>query len=229
MTNVEVIATRVHAVLAGLPPGVILVAAAKSRTPDEVRAAIAAGVTHVGHNYVQEAERMIGALGDARAGARWHMIGHLQRNKSKVAAGLFDMVETVDSWALAAEIDRHAAALGKMIPVLLEINSGREPAKSGVHPEDVEALTRRIADLAHVRVEGLMTMGPRSGDPEAARTFFRATRQVYDDLAGLALPHVTMRYLSMGMSNSYEVAVAEGANMVRLGTRLFGPRAEDEG
>ncbi len=240
------IAANVKRIMEALPPGVILVAAAKARTPEEVEAALRAGVTHVGHNYIQEAERMIptiGARSEGRAFAldavfaqqrgerlpqvrkvRWHMIGHLQKNKVKKAVRLFDMIETVDSWPLAELIDRRCAAIGKTMPVLVEINSGREASKTGLLPEDVDHFVRRLSLMQHIRVQGLMTMGPRFGNPKDARPYFRATKAAFDRLARANLPNVEMRYLSMGMSNSYQVAIEEGANMVRLGTRLFGER-----
>jgi len=205
-----------------LPEDVLLVAAAKGRTVAEVEAVIRAGVTVIGHNYVQEAERMIEALGDR---AKWHLIGHLQKSKVKKAVGFFDLLETVNSWPLAEQIERRCAAIGKTMPVLVEVNSGREAAKSGVLPEEVEGLIRKMADLHHLHVQGLMTMGPRFGDPEEARPYFRETKAIFDRMATAEIPNVEMRTLPMGMSNSYEVAVEEGANVVRIGTKLFGPRA----
>jgi len=219
--SVDSIGTRVRHILDTLPPGVTLVTAAKSRTPEEVKAAIRAGVTCVGHNYIQEAERMISVVGN---GVRWHMIGHLQRNKAKKAVQLFDMIETVNSWRLAVAVDRHCAAIRKVMPVLVEINSGQEASKTGVLPEDVDYLVGRLSELQHIRVQGLMTMGPRFGDPEEARPYFRATREAFDRLSALNLPSVTMRYLSMGMSNSYRVAIKEGDNVVHIGTEIFGGR-----
>jgi len=221
--SVDSIGARVRHILDTLPPGVTLVAAAKSRTAEEVKAAIRAGVTCVGHNYIQEAERMIGIVG---AQVRWHMIGHLQRNKAKRAVQLFDMIETVDSWRLAVVIDRHCAAIGKVMPVLVEINSGREASKTGVLPEDADGLVRHLSELPHIHVQGLMTMGPRFGDPKEARPYFQATRAAFERLAALNLPNMTMHYLSMGMSNSYRVAIEEGANVVRIGTEIFGGRPE---
>jgi pyridoxal phosphate enzyme (YggS family) len=226
MNNCSITA-NVKRILETLPPGVILVAAAKARTAGEVEEALRAGVTHVGHNYVQEAKQMIPLiaevpqLGDK---IRWHMIGHLQKNKAKKAVRLFDMIETLDSWPLAELIDRRCAAIGKTMPVLVEVNIGREASKTGVLPEEVDDLVRRLSDLKHIRVQGLMTMGPRFGDPEDARPYFRATKEAFDRLAKANLPNVEMRYLSMGMSNSYQVALEEGANMIRLGTVLFGER-----
>jgi len=221
------ITANVKRILETLPPGVILVAAAKARTAREVEEALRAGVAYVGHNYVQEAEQMIPLiaevpqLGDK---VRWHMIGHLQKNKVKKAIRLFDMIETLDSWSLAKLIDRRCAAIGLTMPVLVEVNIGREASKTGVLPGKVDDLVRRLSDLKHIRVQGLMTMGPRFGNPEDARPYFQATKEAFDRLAKANLPNVEMRTLSMGMSNSYQVALEEGANMVRLGTVLFGER-----
>jgi len=221
------ITVNVKRILETLPPGVILVAAAKARTAREVEEALRAGVAYVGHNYVQEAEQMIPLISEVpqfQGQVRWHMIGHLQKNKVKKAVRLFDMIETVDSWPLAKLIDRRCAAIGKTMPVLVEVNIGREASKTGVLPEKVDDLVRRLSDLKHIRVQGLMTMGPRFGDPEDARPYFRATKEAFDRLAKADRPNVEMRTLSMGMSNSYQVALEEGANMVRLGTVLFGER-----
>jgi pyridoxal phosphate enzyme (YggS family) len=217
------IAASARRILETVPPDVIVVVAAKGRTPAEVEAAILAGITHVGHNYIQEARVMIPALGDS---VNWHMIGHLQRNKVKKAVPLFDLIETVDSWRLAEALDQRCAVVGKVMPVLVEINSGRETRKTGVLPEDVDDLIQRLKELQHIRVQGLMTMGPRFGDPEEARPYFQATRAAFERLSTWSLPNVKMRYLSMGMSNSYLVAIEEGANIVRIGTKIFGRRAE---
>jgi len=213
------IAEAVKRILETIPPGVTLVAAAKGRTVEEVEAALQAGVTHIGHNYVQEAQPIIQALGDR---ATWHMIGHLQRNKAKLAVRVFDIIETVDSLRLAQAIERHCMLLGETMSVLVEINSGREPSKTGVFPEEVDDLVAAIADMEHVRVMGLMTMGPRFGDPEDARPYFQQTREAFERILSMNLANVTMRYLSMGMTNSYQVAIEEGANIVRIGTKIFG-------
>ena len=219
--NEEAIARAVKQILGTLPPGVTLVAAAKGRTVEQVRAAIRAGVTHAGHNYVQEAEPMIPLVPEP---VHWHLIGHLQTNKVKKAVECFDMIETVDSLRLGQEIDKRCAVIGKVMPVLVEVNSGREANKTGVLPEEVDALAGQLGQLPYIRVQGLMTMGPRLGDPEDSRPYFQATRAAFERLAGTPMPNVEMRYLSMGMSNSYRVAIDEGANMVRIGTLLFGER-----
>lgn len=204
-----------------LPPGVLLVAAAKTRLPSEVRAAIHAGIKIVGYNYVQEAESMYHVIGRE---VQWHMIGHLQRNKVKKAVRLFDMIETIDSVQLAEAVNSRCAIEDKVMPVLIEINSGKESNKTGVLPENVDKLILEIHDLPNLRVQGLMTMGPRFGNPEDARPYFMATRSAFDRLSKAGIPNVEMRHLSMGMSNSYKIAIEEGANMIRVGTKLFGER-----
>ncbi len=215
------ITENVKRLLAELPPGVELVAAAKSRSPAEVLEAVEAGVAIIGENYIQEAVEAQAAVG---RGARWHFIGHLQTNKVRRAVELFDMIETVDSLKLGRELDKRAAEAGKVMPVLVEVNSGREPQKFGVLPEDVPGLVRELAALKNLRVEGLMTMGPLSADPEEARPAFRETKRLFEELRRLAIPGPTMTHLSMGMSDSYWTAIEEGATMVRIGTKLFGPR-----
>jgi len=212
---------NVERILRELPTGVELVAAAKSQTPEKVLEAIEAGVRTIGENYVQEAAVHFAALGSR---AVWHFIGRLQTNKVKKAVGIFDMIETVDSADLAQEIDKRCRTLGKMMPVLIEINSGEEEQKAGVRPAGAEALIREIALLSNVKVRGLMTMGPFEGDPENSRPYFRITREAFERIKALAIPGVEMNILSMGMTNSYRIALEEGANMIRIGTKIFGPR-----
>ncbi len=221
MEPMSAITANVKAILAGLPPGVELVAAAKTRTAAEILEAVEAGVQTIGENYVQEAAEVFPAVGRR---ARWHLIGHLQTNKAKRAVEIFDLVETVDSIGLGSELDKRAAAAGKTMEVLIEVNSGREPQKAGVLPEAAEALARSLAALPHLRVLGLMTMGPFEGDPEDSRPYFKETRRVFEALRSLSIPGAEMRHLSMGMSHSWRVAVEEGATIVRIGTAIFGPR-----
>ena len=212
---------NIEQILSELPDGVELVAAAKTRTAEEVLQALESGVTIIGENYVQEAERNYAIIGKR---AKWHFIGYLQKNKVKKAVRVFDMIETVDSVGLAVEIDKRCAQIGKTMSVLIEINSGREKQKSGVLPENAEQLLREISHLPNITVKGLMTMGPRFGDPEDSRPYFIETKKIFDRIKKLGLPNIEMRYLSMGMTNSYRVALEEGANMVRMGTRIFGER-----
>jgi pyridoxal phosphate enzyme (YggS family) len=221
--NESAIEKSVTEILNSLPPQVLLVAAAKTRTPEEVQAAIRAGIKIIGYNYVQEAERMQEAIADNKV--QWHLIGHLQRNKVKKAVVLFDMIETIDSYPLAEVVNRHCAEIGKVMPVLIEINSGRESNKTGVLPDAVDDLVRPMSELPFLRIQGLMTMGPRFGNPENARPYFKATKAVFERLRESNIPNVEMRYLSMGMSNSYQIAIAEGANIIRIGTKLFGERS----
>ena len=208
-------------ILSELPDGVELVVAAKTRKPGEILQAIEAGVKIVGENYVQEAEPAYEVVGNR---AKWHFIGHLQRNKVKKAVKLFDMIETVDSVEIAREIDKRCAQIGKVMPILIEINSGREEQKSGVFPEKAEQLVREISSLQNIRVKGLMTMGPRFGNPKDSRPYFVETKKIFDKLKNLDLPNIEMRYLSMGMTNSYKIAIDEGANIVRIGSKIFGER-----
>ena len=215
------IAENIHRLLNELPPGVQLVAAVKNRTPEEITQAIAAGIKILGENYVQEAEQHHSVIGNL---VQWHCIGHLQKNKVKKAVAVFDMIETVDSLELAQEIDKRCQQISKIMPILIEVNSGHELQKSGSPPEDVIALAQSISTLANLRLMGLMTMGPVMGDPEDSRLYFVTTRQVFAQLQSLAIPNVTMQYLSMGLTNSYRIALQEGANMVRLGTLIFGER-----
>jgi pyridoxal phosphate enzyme (YggS family) len=209
-----------------VPEDVAIVLACKKRSPEEVKAVIDAGATDLGQNYVQEAEAMSSALGNGAGGVRWHMIGPLQKNKINKALRLFDVVQTVASLKQAREIQKRAEAVGKRLSVYIEVNIGEESSKSGTPPEQgpVEALAREIASMANLRLEGLMTMGPFYGDPEAIRPYFRKTREIYDYLRSLELPGLDLTVLSMGMSDSYRVAVEEGSTMIRLGTIVFGPR-----
>ncbi len=201
-----------------LPSGVELVAAVKGRQPQEIQEAIDAGVSIIGENYVQEAEALSRVITGCR---QWHFIGHLQKNKVKKAAALFDMIETLDSLEIAHEIDKRCREINRIMPVLIEINSGRESQKSGVFPENAESLIRQISGLSHIRITGLMTMGPVVADPEQLRPYFAETRAVFENTRRLDLPNVQMKCLSMGMSDSYLIAVEEGATMVRIGTKIF--------
>ena len=186
-------------------------------------------------NQIQEIENKIkenqallddADLGDLakNANIEWHFIGHLQKNKVKQAVEIFDMIETVDSAALAREIGKRALAAGKTMQVLIEINSGREMQKSGVMPEDAPGLIKDIASIEGVKVMGLMTMGPFADDAEISRPYFVETKKVFEYMKAVDLSGVEMRYLSMGMTASYKVAVEEGANIVRVGTAIFGER-----
>jgi pyridoxal phosphate enzyme (YggS family) len=217
------IAENVQRLLRELPEGVELLAAAKERTAEEISEAIRAGIKIIGENYLQDAQRV---FPDVKEKANWHFIGHLQTKKVRKVVEIFDMLESVDSLRLAQEIERCCAARDKLMPVLIEVNSGREEQKYGVNPEDVLELIDAISSYPHIKIMGLMTMGPRFGNPEEARPYFEKTRELFEQIKGLHSPNVEMKYLSMGMTNSYEVALEEGANLVRIGTKIFGDRGK---
>ncbi len=215
-----------------IPPHADIVVAAKTRTPEEIAAVIEAGARHIGENYVQEAMQMQESLGTLARDVTWHMIGRLQKNKINKALQAFDVIQSVDSVQRASAIDVRAPAGEKTsIPVFIEINIGSEYSKTGISPADhepfeeyMEQCAREISRLEHVRLEGLMTMGPRVGNPEESRPYFRRVKKIFDRIAALGLEKTSLRYLSMGMTNSYGVALEEGANMVRIGTAIFGQR-----
>lgn len=212
------IVERCELILRRVPPHVIVVAAGKDRTPEELRAAISAGIRHIGENYVQEAEKKKTVIPEP---VTWHMIGRLQKNKANKVALLFDWVQTVDSLELARKLSSAAARAGKTLPVLIQVNIGREPQKAGVFPEEVLPLAQAIQDLPHLELRGLMAIPPAPKKPEDSRPYFRAMRKLFDELRAEGFPLDT---LSMGMSADWEVAIEEGATMIRLGTALFGPR-----
>jgi pyridoxal phosphate enzyme (YggS family) len=215
-----------------IPADVTIVVSCKTRAVEEVEEVIDAGATDVGENYVQQAGQMYSALQQKAAKARWHMIGHLQTNKINRALRIFDVIQTVDSLEKAAAIDKRVEGARKQImPVFIEINIGSEDSKAGLRPDEhepfeeyMEKLVGDVSQLEHLRVEGLMTMGPRFGDPENVRPYFKRTKKIFERIKGLDLPNVDMKYLSMGMTNSYRIAIEEGSNMVRIGTAIFGER-----
>jgi pyridoxal phosphate enzyme (YggS family) len=215
------ITENVQRLLRELPEGVELLAAAKERTAEEISEAIRAGIKIIGENYLQDAQRV---FPDVKEKAHWHFIGHLQTKKVRKVVEMFDMLESVDSLRLAQEIERCCAARDKLMPILIEVNSGKEEQKYGVNPEDVLELIDEISSYHHIKIMGLMTMGPRFGNPEEARPYFQKTRELFEQIKGLHSPNVEMKYLSMGMTNSYGVALEEGANLVRIGTKIFGDR-----
>ena len=177
--NTQAIEKTVSEIVQSLPAHIKLVAAAKTRSAGEAAAAIRGGVRILGYNYVQEAEKIHAEIGKQ---AEWHMIGHLQRNKVKTAVRLFDMIETIDSVRLAEAVHKQCAAIGKIMPVLIEVNSGREPQKSGVFPEEVKSLVREVSGCANLRIQGLMTMAPYVTDEDELRGYFRATKAAFEHL-----------------------------------------------
>jgi pyridoxal phosphate enzyme (YggS family) len=199
-----------------------LLGAAKSQSVESIRAAIAAGVSMIGENYVQEAQEKKALIPQA---VEWHMIGHLQRNKAKAAVELFDLVESLDSVALARELDKQGRQQRKKVRAFVEVNLAGEESKTGIAKDGVASLLEAIAVLEHVAVEGLMTVPPFREDSEAIRPFFCELREIKAKFNGQRIPNVDLKELSMGMTHDYPVAVEEGATIVRIGTALFGPRS----
>ncbi|TFG45029.1 MAG: YggS family pyridoxal phosphate-dependent enzyme [Dehalococcoidia bacterium] len=206
--------------LSEIPPHVSVVAVAKTRTPEEIAAALDAGIHIIGQNYIQEA---ISSRTKLNENTSCHFIGHLQSNKVKKAVELFDLIETVDNLKLATALDHQARLHGKVMPVLIEVNIGREAQKSGVLPDELPGIALSIEQFPNLKLHGLMTMGPHL-TAEKLRPYFAETRRLFDNLQQLNLPDTNIRYLSMGMSDSYLIAIEEGANLVRLGTAIFGQR-----
>jgi len=205
------------------PAEITLVAVTKTHPPEVIRAAYEVGQRHFGENRVKEAA---GKVGDLPGDITWHMVGHLQSRKAALAVDLFDIVHSVDSVKLARRLDRFCAERGRTMPVLVEVNVSGEASKYGFPIADRDALEAVVAEmltLPHVRIEGLMTMAPIVADPEEARPMFRALRELRDSLA-TRFSQVEWRHLSMGMTDDFEVAIEEGATMVRIGRAIFGPR-----
>jgi pyridoxal phosphate enzyme (YggS family) len=199
-----------------------LMAVTKTVDDERIMEAITAGVDIIGESYVQEAKRKIEKMGRS---LEWHMIGYLQSNKAKYAVRLFDMIHSVDRIDVARELDRRANAVGNVMKILIEVNSSGEETKSGVPYKDAMQLIRDVASLDNLSVQGLMTMPPWFDDPEDARPYFVALRELRDRVIDENLNRIEMRELSMGMSGDYEVAVEEGATIVRVGRTIFGERA----
>jgi pyridoxal phosphate enzyme (YggS family) len=206
----------------GRDPGTVkLVGASKTVPVDRIRPAVAAGLTILGENYLQEARDKIAEFD---LPVQWHFIGHLQSNKAAAAVKLFSLIHSVDRPSLAQALNGAAAKNNQVQDILLEVNLGQEPSKSGAQLEDLEMLLRTCAALPNLRVRGLMTMPPWFNDPEKVRPYFQTLRQTRDHLQSLALPGVELAELSMGMSGDFQVAIEEGATLVRIGTALFGSR-----
>lgn len=214
---------NVKALLAQVPAGVEVVAAVKTRTAAEIMAAVNAGIRIIGHNYIQEARALADTLPQSKNFGR-HFIGHLQSNKARDAVKLCDTVQTVDSVKLARALNGECAKLGKTIDILVEINSGKEENKAGVMPEDADELVLQIRELSNIRLKGLMTMGPFLDEPQDMRPYFKLTKEIFDRINSSLPAAEKMTCLSMGMTDSWRVAVEEGSNMIRVGTLLFGPR-----
>lgn len=197
---------------------VTLVCAAKTKGPELVRAALHAGATDIGENYVQEAQHKVHAVPES---ATWHLIGHLQRNKAKIAVPLFHLIHSLDSLPLAKELDRQGAKQGATVHALIEVNLAAEETKAGVRPDAIDALLEGTGSLSHLRIDGFMAIPPAVSDPNEARPYFRALARLREHHAtmGAKLPE-----LSMGMTQDFVIAIEEGATIVRVGRAIFGER-----
>lgn len=199
-----------------------LIAVSKTKPAEAVRQAYAAGLREFGENRVQEAAAKRQEL--EGLDAAWHLVGHLQSNKAKQACQLFDCIQSVDSLHLAEKVDSAAAALGRKMPVLIEVHLGEEASKFGVEESNLVQLAEQVGALPSLELRGLMTLPPFFDDPENVRPFFRRLRELAGRIAARNLPGFHMRELSMGMSHDFEVAIEEGATIIRVGTAIFGGR-----
>jgi pyridoxal phosphate enzyme (YggS family) len=203
------------------PAQIKLLAAAKSQTIDSIRSAITCGVSLIGENYVQEARDKIRAIGGT---AEWHMIGHLQRNKAKLAVALFDVIESLDSIALARELNAEGQNRGRIVRALVEVKLGGEESKSGIKPAQIRELLKCASELSNVRIEGLMTIPPLKNGLEELRPYFKQLCDLRESLRREQAANISLDELSMGMTQDFVVAIEEGATIIRIGTALFGPR-----
>jgi PLP dependent protein len=219
LSNIRNIALRVGRD----PQGIILIGVTKFASIEAVNEALRAGLSHIAENKVQLAQEKFSKIDVAGRPVTRHMIGHLQSNKAKDAVQLFDMIQSIDSQKLADEINKRAAAIGKIMDVLVQVDVAREEQKFGVPEEELDTLIAHLSGLANVRTLGLMVMAPLVEDTAVIRAVFHRGKEIFERLKAAkgASPRVEMRYLSMGMTHDYEIAIEEGANMVRLGTAVF--------
>lgn len=203
------------------PEEIKVVAVTKTIPVEMVKEAVDCGITEIGENRVQEAKSKYEAIGDR---AHWHLVGHLQTNKVKAALEMFELIHSLDSMKLANEISSRAQSINKEARVLLQVNTSAEESKFGLEPERVLGFAQQVATLPNLKVLGLMTIGPFTDDDTLIRRSFRDLRRLFQELKEASIPNIDMEILSMGMSADYEVALQEGANMLRIGTSIFGPR-----
>jgi pyridoxal phosphate enzyme (YggS family) len=226
--NIAQVRKRIAAAAARVgrdPHSITLMAVSKTVEPERIRRAVESGIRVLGENRVQEFESKFPRPGDRRD-AEWHLIGHLQSNKARKAVELFDAIDSLDSVRLAEKLNHAAEALGRVVPVLIEINVGGEQAKTGIPLDspDLNALLQAMPRFEHLQVRGLMAVPPFTPHPEAARPYFRLLRDLRDAIAARRLPRIQMDALSLGMSHDFEVAIEEGSTCVRVGTAIFGER-----
>lgn len=205
------------------PEDITLVAVTKTHPVAAILEAVFAGLNHFGENRIQESIVKIPAFNQS---VHWHLIGHLQSNKVKQALSLFEMIQSVDSVRLAQVIGEQSLKSGKKMPVLIEVNTSGEQSKFGVSPEKAPDIIAEVASLEGIELLGLMTIGPFTGEPEDARSCFQQLTQIKDKAIHSGISSDTMKYLSMGMTSDFEIAIEEGANILRIGSAIFGERKE---
>jgi hypothetical protein len=198
------------------------VAVTKTATIEQIKEAISAGIKIIGENKVQEAKEKYQVLSADIANIEWHLVGHLQTNKVKYAIEIFDLIHSVDSIKLAREIDKRSLQFGMVTNILVEVNVSGEETKYGIKPEEVEPFLKEISEFSGIKVRGLMTIAPIAEDKEEVRPYFRKLRELSEKIENKNIKNVKMDYLSMGMTDDFEVAIEEGANMVRIGRGIFG-------
>lgn len=220
ITSVEARIARAAQRVGRQPHEIILVAATKYVPTPIIEQAVRLGIENVGENRVHEAMEKYSHLGTDRI--KLHMLGHLQSRKVKDAVNLFSMIQSVESISLAQELSKRCQALEKTLDILIEVNISGEESKDGLSPQEILGFLKAISPLPNLKVQGLMTMAPLVRDPELVRPVFRELKRLKEEIENQAIPNIAMRYLSMGMTNDFEVAIEEGSNMVRIGTALFG-------
>ncbi|NOZ64356.1 MAG: YggS family pyridoxal phosphate-dependent enzyme [Caldiserica bacterium] len=223
--NIEEVKRRVEKALSRAgrtTEDIVILAATKTVEVERIREAVEAGIREIGENRVQEAQSKIESL--EREGLRWHMIGRLQRNKVKYAVRLFDMIQSVDSLSLCEELEKRLSRAGKELEILVEVNIGGEPTKGGIIPEELGSFLGKIGGFPHIKCKGLMTIPPWFENPEKVRPYFARMYAIWEKVKEAGFPGVEMKYLSMGMSEDFEIAIEEGANMIRVGRAIFGER-----
>ena len=224
--NVAVVQEKIAAAAARSgrrPEDVCLVAVTKTVPPEKIQAALAAGIEHMGESRIQEALSKVGIISP---GPTWHLIGHLQRNKAKLAVQIFDFIHSVDSLRLGYTLQRRAEESKRTVDCLVQVNVAGERAKNGVSPAQLLPLLKKMSALSRLNVRGLMTIAPYVDNPEKVRPVFRQLRKLARETEKLKLPGIRMEELSMGMSGDFEVAIEEGATMIRVGTAIFGSRTD---
>jgi len=221
--NLEKLNTRIKEIASRVdrnPDDIKLIAVTKTATIDQIKEAISAGVKMIGENKVQEAQKKYQIF--ANDNIEWHLVGHLQTNKVKFAVEMFDLIHSVDSLKLAKEIDKRSIQFEKTTDILIEVNVSGEKTKYGIRPEELEYFLKGINEFSGIRIRGLMTIAPIVMNKEEVRPYFSKLRELTEKINAMAIKNVRLNYLSMGMTDDYEIAIEEGANMIRIGRGIFG-------